>query len=238
MFVIMIYFLKKVVGTVNLFNVRKGQFVYYSNKLHKVYSVNPFYKKSVHLVRLKDYEQVLARSKEIELYRPQHLDSFVCNHRHYTLHKDREAEIGDFVLVIRPSPDSIDSHFLNAIEMVASIETNGIISDKSNGIKHNEYWVMIPKLLDDAKSIDFQYPDLAAPSEQDAYQLNMEHLLSEVEMPNIGDIYVKSGNKPTVQAMVIGVSGERIFMGGNLEVTKEELIDVNKWTYLRNFQQQ
>src|SRR5690625_5015302 len=158
-------FLKKVGSTVYLLNVRKGQFVYYKNELHKVYSVKPFFRKSVHLIRLRDYQQELAQAKEIELYKPQHLDSFLCHYKRYTLHKDRKANIGDFILVINPSPDYLDSHYLNAIEMVASIESNGVITNKSNGIKHSEYWVMVPELLEGAKIIDFQRQDLAQVAE-------------------------------------------------------------------------
>src|SRR5699024_3004438 len=116
----------------NLLNVRRGQFVYYENVLHKVYSVKPFFRKSVHLIRLRDYQQVIVRARDIDLHRPQHLDSFVCNYKRYTLHKKQQAEIGDFILVTNPSPDYLDNHYLNAIEMVASIEKNGIISNRMN----------------------------------------------------------------------------------------------------------
>ena len=73
-----------------LINVRKGQFVYYNNQLHKVYSIKPFFKQSVHLVRLTDFEQEIVTAKEITYYRPKHLDSFVCNHNRYTL--DRKCK--------------------------------------------------------------------------------------------------------------------------------------------------
>src|SRR5690625_6898007 len=80
-----------------LYNVRKGQFVYYNNELHKVYSVKPFFKQSVHLIRLKDFEQILTTAKEINYYKPKHLDSFICNHERYTLHKDVKAKVGDYI---------------------------------------------------------------------------------------------------------------------------------------------
>src|SRR5699024_3253675 len=118
-------------------NVRKGQFVYYKNKLHKVYSVKAFFKQSIHLIRLEDFEQELATAKEIDLYKPKHLDSFVCNYKRYTLNKNVKAKIGDYILVINPRPDSLDHHHLHAIEMVSKIEENGVISNKQNGIKHN-----------------------------------------------------------------------------------------------------
>ena len=131
-----------------LIHVRKGQFVYYKNRLHKVYAVQHFFKQSVHLIRLADLEQSLATAKEITYYQPQHLDSFIWNHQRFTLHRDKEARVGDYILVINPRPDSLDRHYLHAIEIVSSIEVHGIISNQANGIKHNEYWVMLPGQLD------------------------------------------------------------------------------------------
>src|SRR5690625_4002788 len=95
-----------------LINVRRGQFVYYENKLHKVYSVKPFFKQSVHLIRLSDFEQVLATAREIDLHRPKHLDSFMYNGHRFTLDKNKKAEVGDYILVINPKPDSLDRHHL------------------------------------------------------------------------------------------------------------------------------
>src|SRR5690625_397202 len=147
-----------------LFNVRKGQFVYYNNQLHKVYAIKPFFRRSVHLIRLRDYKQQLVRARDIDFYQPKYLDSFICFHKRYTLDKNKRANIGDYVLVTNPKPDSIDSHYLHAIEMVASIESYGIISNKSNGIKHHEYLVMVPEVLEgDAKivchQLDGETPD-------------------------------------------------------------------------------
>lgn len=142
-----------------LINVRRGQFVYYENKLHKVYSVNPFLRNSVHIARLSDFEQELVKAREINYYRPKHLDSFVCNSQRFTLDKNKRAGVGDYILVINPRPDSLDHHHLHAIELVSSLEDNGVISNKSNGIKHNEYWVMLPGLLEGATKIDHQFSE-------------------------------------------------------------------------------
>src|SRR5690625_2223120 len=95
-----------------LMNVRKGQFVYFNNKLHKVYAVKPFFKHSVHLIRLSDLKQEMVTARDITLYRPQHLDSFMYNGQRYTLNKDVRAQVGDYILVINPRPDSLDRHHL------------------------------------------------------------------------------------------------------------------------------
>lgn len=216
----------------NLLNVRKGQFVYYNNELHKVYSVKPFFKKSVHLVRLVDLSQDLVTAREIELYKPKHLDSFVANKMRYTLDKDKQAKIGDYILVINPKPDSLDHHHLHAIEMVTAIETNGIISNKGNGIRHREYWVMVPGFIEDATKIDLKEPDLNAPADilNDQYEAN----ILESSGPHIGDVYQKNNSDPLIQAMVIAKTGQTIYLGGDLKVKKSDLINSDKWSFVIN----
>lgn len=212
-----------------LINVRKGQFVYYNNKLHKVYSVKPFFKQSVHLVRLADFEQELATAKEINLYKPKHLDSFVCNHKRYTLNKNVKAKIGDYILVINPRPDSLDHHHLHAIEMVSSIEENGVISNKQNGIKHNEYWVMVPGLEEGANIIDSEDGNIKTDTEN--YE---EAITPGVKSPKIGDVFQKNDSDPIIQAMVIAMKGQTIYLGGDLKASKDDLADPEKWSFIHN----
>lgn len=212
-----------------LINVRKGQFVYYNNKLHKVYSVKPFFKQSVHLVRLADFEQELATAKEINLYKPKHLDSFVCNHKRYTLNKNVKAKVGDYILVINPRPDSLDHHHLHAIEMVSSIEENGVISNKQNGIKHNEYWVMVPGLEEGANIIDSEDGNIKTDTEN--YE---EAITPGVELPKIGDVFQKNDSDPIIQAMVIAMKGQTIYLGGDLKASKDDLADPEKWSFIHN----
>ena|SRR5690625_290972 len=210
-----------------LFNVRKGQFVYYKNQLHKVYSVKPFFKQSVHLIRLNDFEQVLSTAREIEYYRPQHLDSFIWNRQRYTLHKDTKANVGDYILVTNPRPDSLDRHYLNSIELVSSLESNGVITNHSNGIKHNEYWVMLPGKHDGATIIDYQDPDIAIEDKDLA-------TAEEIIQPKIGDIFENLNTQPIVQAMVVAVQGKKVYLGNDFEVRADELMDDTKWRFVQN----
>src|SRR5690625_4360850 len=103
-----------------LINVRKAQFVYDKNELLNLYSVPPFFRRSIHLSRLKDLEQIIVTAKEITYYRPNHLDSFIYNGKRYTLDEDTRAVVGDYILVIAPRPDSLDNHHLHAIELVSN----------------------------------------------------------------------------------------------------------------------
>ena len=214
----------------NIFNVRKGQFVYYNNELCQVYSVKPFFKQSVHLVRLRDLKQQLSTAKAISLYRPQHLDSYTFNQNVYTLDKDRMAEIDDHVLVVYPSPDYLDNHYLHAIEKVASIESNGIISTKENGIKHREYWVMVPGVLDGATNIDLYDKNVTV--EDDT--VSLENIWSEIQNPRIGDIYEHIKMNPPFTVMVIAIQEETIYLSGGYKVKKEELADHETWIYINH----
>src|SRR5699024_2721493 len=103
--------------------------------------------------------------------------------------------------VINPKPDSLDHHHLHAIELVTSLEDNGVISNKSNGIKHNEYWTMTVGLLDDATKIDKQHPNHDCSIIENADDEVPRH-------PNLrkaSNIYVyqKNHNEPVFKAIII-----------------------------------
>ncbi|WP_085524508.1 hypothetical protein [Tuberibacillus sp. Marseille-P3662] len=211
-----------------LYNVRKGQFVYFNNELHRVYSVKPFFKKSIHLIRLKDLEQHITEAKYIERYKPQHLDSFIYNRKRYTLHNDKRADKGDYILIMKPTPDSLDHYALHSIEEVSDVEQYGVISNKSNGIKHNEYWLLMPGREDGSKLIDVQ-------NTEDMEDTDLDEEASEAAfLPDlmIGDVYQRVNGD--VKAMVVAVQGDTVVLGGDLELTKKELADSEKWKYIYN----
>ncbi|HEU5139845.1 MAG TPA: hypothetical protein VFT51_07715 [Bacillales bacterium] len=220
--------------TVKLFQVRKGQLVYYQNELHRVYSVKPVYKQSIHLVRLRDLEQRLCEAGDIERYKPQSLDSFVFDHNRYTLHRDQKAEKGDYILITKPSPEYMDYYFLNEIEKVAIVEKNGVVTNRSNGIKHREYMVMVPGREEGSTPIDYQDSRETKEPEDpdvDSSQSSKDNA-GAVQDPGIGDVYKKNNSGTSIEAMVVAVQSETIILGGNLQVSKEELMDTEKWTFL------
>src|SRR5699024_4287499 len=139
----------------NLFQVRKGQFVYYKNELHKVYSVKPMYKKSVHLYRLKDMQQIITRSADITLHKPKDKDTFIRYGKRYTIHKDKIPEHGDYILNINQAPDLLDHYALNEIEKVDYIEDGNVVTTRDNGVKHHEYVVMVPGRAEDSNEIAY-----------------------------------------------------------------------------------
>lgn len=217
----------------NLLQVRKGQFVYYKNELHKVYSVKTMFKQSVHLIRLRDMTQHLCVAKEIEKYQPKEHDSFIFNKKRYTLSKDRIAQVGDYILITNPDPDYLDHYSLNEIEVVATVENKGVITKNSNGIKHSEYLLMMPGSFEFSNPIDYQ--DKAV-SPDDDINVNSITDYDEELSPSIGDVYRKVDSR--LEAMVIAIQGRTVFLGGGFQLPQEDLMDSERWEFLYNIMDQ
>lgn len=218
-----------------LFQVRKGQFVYFNNELHRVYGVKPMYKKSVHLIRLKDLTQHLTNAASVDRYKPKVLDSFVFNHKGYTLRNDRKAEVGDYILINNPIPDSLDTYSLNEIELVETVDRKGVITSNSHGVKHTEYVVMVPGRSHDSNPIDYQNIG-DADNLQDNNPTVIPMLYPNNELgPTYGDIYKKKNSDKGYEAMVVAMNSETVFLGSGLEVSRKELMNGEEWEFLYNF---
>ena len=219
-----------------LYQVRKGQFVYYSNELHKVYGVKPMYKKSVHLIRLRDLTQDLTNAASVEKYKPKELDSFIFNHKVYTLRKNRNAEAGDYILIHNPMPDSLDTYSLNEIEEVETVDRQGVITSNSHGIKHNEYLLMVPGRATDSRPIDYQNLEGMEAENLDDNGLDYfsTNSLNSGVQPSLGDIYKKRDSEASVEAMVVAIKDRMVYLGGGIEVSTEELGNANQWEFLYN----
>ncbi|MBD8026939.1 hypothetical protein H9636_09730 [Ureibacillus sp. Re31] len=213
-----------------LFQVRKGQFVYYENELHRVYAVKPMYKKSVHLIRLRDLTQHLSSAAEVERYQPKELDSFIFNKKVYTLSKDRRAEVGDYILITNPTPDYLDHYSLNEIEVVATVENKGVITNNSNGIRHHEYLLMVPGRHE--KSNPIEYRDKGSNEDIPLNGNESENIGVDDLLPIIGDVYKKNDKETTLEAMVIGIEGSSVFLGNGQSLHQDELMDTEKWLFL------
>ncbi|GGH79917.1 hypothetical protein JOD43_002289 [Pullulanibacillus pueri] len=215
-----------------LYQVRKGQFVYYNNELHKVYGVKPMFKQSVHLIRMRDLTQHLTKAVNVERYKIQPQDSFIFNHKVYTLSKDKKAEEGDYILITNPSPDYLDNYTLNSIEVVETVENKGVITNRSNGIKHSEYLLMVPGRDENSHPID--YKEISEGDiNDDALQLE-ENGVNSGFLPTIGDVYKKVDPTSSFEAMVIAIQDQKVFLGGGLEISQKDLLDTEKWEFLYN----
>ncbi|GAA0598245.1 hypothetical protein GCM10009001_12990 [Virgibacillus siamensis] len=211
-----------------LFQVRKGQFVFYKNELHKVYSVKPMFKQSVHLYRMKDMKQVLTRASEITFYRPNHNDSFIFYGKRYTIDKDTKPKPGDYILIIKPTPDFLDHYSLNDIEKVDNVEDGNVVTTRDNGVKHSEYVVMVVGKAEDSNDIAY-YDKNVVTDEQRLKDESPENMDDNDEMkPLVGDIYLDLQNK--TKAMIIAMTKEEIIFGHGVRVHVSELMDETKFS--------
>ena len=139
----------------NLLQVRKGQFVYYKNELHKVYSVRPLSRLSILLYRIKDMEQVACKAEEIKLHKPKDLDSFMLMGTRYTLRKDEPAVEDGYILITHPDPGHLDHYTLNEFEKVAELIDGKVYTTLLNTVKPKEFMTMVPEVHPDSQSIDY-----------------------------------------------------------------------------------
>lgn len=215
-----------------LFQVRKGQFVYYNNELHKVYGVKPMYKLSIHLIKLRDLSQHITNAASVERYIPREDDSFIFNHKVYTLRNNQKPAAGDLILINNPVPDTLDHYSLNEIETVEKIDSKGVITSDLNGIKHSEYLLMVPGRAPDSHPIDYQ--DMANVDENlDEAESQIIHPYSELSV-QLGDVYKKKDHDVLIEAMVVAIRGHTVFLGGGLEIQHEELMNTDMWEFQYN----
>ncbi len=217
-----------------LYQVRKGQFVFYKNELHKVYSVKPMFKQSVHMYRLKDMEQVLTRANEIELYRPKHNDTFIFYGKRYTIDKDKKAKPGDYILITKPAPDFLDHYSLNEIEKVSEVEEGSITTTRDNGVKHHEYVVLVPGKSEASQEIAY-YDKNLVPEEQLLQDESISYLAERdvTLQPYVGDIYIDK--RTNTKAMVIAVTDTEVTFGHGVCVHVAELLDEDNFELFYRF---
>lgn len=214
-----------------LIQVRKGQFVYYNNELHKVYSVKAMFKKSVHLYRLKDMQQILSKASDIELYRPKDLDSFIFYGKRYTIDKNKRPEPGDYILIVKPAPDFLDHYSLNEIEKVDNIEDGNVVTTRDNGVKHNEYVLMVPGKLEGSQDIVYFDKSLVSPTQQESDEALENMPDSDNQMkPVVGDIYMDNQNE--TKAMIIAMTKDEVLFGHGIKVHVSALTDEEKFTLI------
>ena len=131
-------------------------------------------------------------------------------------------------------PDSLDTYSLNEIEVVETVDKQGVVTSNSHGIKHNEYLLMVPGRANDSHPIDYQNIEGVEAENFDTIgPHHLNHPDSEL-LPALGDIYKKKDSNELFEAMVIAIKGQTVYLGGGLEVSQEELINTDKWEFLYN----
>jgi len=213
-----------------LFQVRKGQFVFYKNELHKVYSVKPMFRKSIHLYRLKDMQQILTSASEIKYYKPKHGDTFIFYGRRYTIDQDMKPSPGDYILIIKPTPDLLDHYSLNDIEKVDKIENNNVITTRDNGVKHNEYVVMVPGRKENTQEIAY-FDKSLVPEAQQIEDESVHYLAEDVyEHPIVGDVYLDV--KENTKAMVVAVKEKEVVLGHGVTLHLSDLMNEDNYVFV------
>ncbi|TWT02377.1 hypothetical protein [Planomicrobium sp. CPCC 101079] len=214
-----------------LIQARKGQFVYYNNELHKIYSIKPLAKKSILMFRIKDMEQVASKAEEVTYYKPKHMDSFLFLGAKYTLREDRVAEEGGYILISKPDPDYMDHYSLNEFEKVEMVEGKDVITTRQNTVKAREFFVMVPG--EEPGSNDVTYQDKSKVSaDQLEEDVKLEDTIKEKHAlrPSIGDVYLNLDNGAT--AMVVAITQEEVTLGTGDRLTIHALYKADNWNYL------
>lgn len=215
----------------NLLQVRKGQFVYYKNELHKVYSVRPLSRLSILLYRIKDMEQVACKADEIKLHRPQHLDSFMLMGTRYTLRKDEMAEEDGYILITHPDPGHLDHYSLNEFEKVAEVIDGKVHTTLLNTVKRKEFMTLVPGIHEESNPIDYLDESLVT-EEQRAEEVRLEKEAAEdtAIKPSVGDIYINLDNG--IKAMIVAVIDDEVVLGHGERMKAVELVESDSWTLI------
>src|SRR5690625_3782662 len=98
-----------------------------------------------------------------------------------------------------------------------------------NGIKYDEYWVMVEGLADGATKIDWQNSDLKV--EEDEL---IDQFLEETYYPIVGNVYQKNDSEPLLHVMVIAIEGQTVYLGNGEKISINELNDSTKWSLIVN----
>lgn len=207
-----------------LYQVRRGQFVYFKNDLHKVYAVKPVYKNPVYLYRLKDMQRIEAKAPEITFIEPQDNDTFIFYGKRYTITKNKLPQAGDYILIIHPKPDSLDNYFLNEIEKVQTIDDGNVTTTRDNGVKSNEYVLLYYGKNGAGRNISYKDPNLVSQAQKQEDE-SVTVLVENDELPNpmVGDIYIDVHQH--TKAMIVAKTADEVIFGHGVNVHVAELLD-------------
>ncbi|WP_088006783.1 hypothetical protein [Indiicoccus explosivorum] len=211
-----------------LLQARKGQFVYYNNELHKIYSVKPLLKQSLHMYRIKDMQQVLARAVEVEQYKPKPMDSFIFWGKRYTLRSDVPPRENGYILITKPAPEYLDHYSLNEFEKVDQVKDDHVVTTRRNSVRMEEFLVMVPGAEEGSNDIVYQDKSIVT-AQQMMEDENLEALIGGTSGygPSIGDIY--TNGRTDVRAMVVAIDGNVAVLGHGERIGLTELAESEEW---------
>ncbi|AOV06813.1 hypothetical protein [Sporosarcina ureilytica] len=215
----------------NLLQVRRGQFVYYKNELHKVYSVRPLSRLPVLMYRIKDMEQVASRAENLTLHRPQHMDSFMLLGNRYTLEKDKPAVEDGYILITHPDPGHLDNYSLNEFEKVAELVDNKAYTTLLNTVKPKEFMVMSPGVHPDSRNIDYKDHSQVTDEQREEERMLEQKAAEEAAVkPSVGDIYINLDNG--IKAMIVAVIDDEVILGHGERMKSADLVESDSWNLI------
>lgn len=215
----------------NILQVRKGQFVYYKNQLHKVYSVRPLSRLSVMMYRIKDMVQVSCRAEEISLYRPKHLDSLMLLGARYTLRNDVKAVVDEYILITNPDPGHLDHYSLNEFEKVGELVDDKVYTTLLNTVKPKEFLVMVPGEQSESNNIDYLDKSLITEADlEEDRKLEVDTEKVAAVSPSVGDIYINFDNG--IKAMVVAVIEDEVVLGHGERIKMDDLFESDSWNLI------
>lgn len=215
----------------NILQVRKGQFVYYKNQLHKVYSVRPLSRLSILMYRIKDMEQVSCKAEEISLYRPKHLDSLMLLGARYTLRKDVIAAVDGYILITHPDPGYLDHYTLNEFEKVGQLIDDKVYTTLLNTVRPKEFLVMVPGVQDESNGIDYLDASLITDENLEEDRKLEAQVEEEASVkPSVGDIYLNLDNG--IKAMVVAVIEDEVVLGHGDRINVADLFESDSWNLI------
>lgn len=215
----------------NILQVRKGQFVYYKNQLHKVYSVRPLSRLSVLMYRIKDMEQVSCKAEEITFYRPKHLDSLLLLGTRYTLRNDVRAVVDEYIIITHPDPGHLDHYSLNEFEKVGELVDDKVYTTLLNTVKPKEFMVMVPGAQSESNCIDYLDKSLITEAElEEDRKLEAQNDEVAAVRPSVGDIYINFDNG--IKAMIVAIIDEEVILGHGERINMADLFDSDSWNLI------
>lgn len=124
---------------------------------------------------------------------------------------------------------------MNEIEKVESVENGNVNTTRDNGVKHNEYVVMVPGRQDASQEIAY-YDKNLVPEEQQLKDESISYLAENDDTlkPAVGDIYVDT--RSNTKAMIVAMTEDEVIFGHGLRVHVAELLDETSFELIYQFE--
>jgi hypothetical protein len=104
-----------------------------------------------------------------------------------------------------------------------------VVTTRDNGVKHNEYVVMVPGRAEASQEIAY-YDKSKVPEEQQLQDESITYLSDsdeDIVKPVVGDVFLDVENN--TKAMVIAMTETEVILGNGIQVHITDLMDEEKY---------